>query len=342
MIALAPIDYVILVTVLVVIFIKLSADFREVKAAKAVKKGLALAAEKRFSPKLTVIIPLHSLSDTKDTIKHFAELDFPTELVIVLDSLLLKERGALRYFLKKNNYKKVRVVSKKQPNVAEFAKAAARSGLVVVLPDTARLNASFYREAIIPFGDPRLGAVMLTSSVRPDETLASGIEVLFTSWREYVGSRRNPVGQIVHSELLEGVVIRAKYSHHLPKIERSSIDTRKATYSVAAQGKLRLSWSKLQDSVSLIDVFSLLYMTIIAVASIQLTHNLVLSSSIFILLYVMMVWWSFVAMRITFFDRLILLLLSPVFLIIGWGLVFSQSLRVIFRPLYTIKSEHKA
>src|SRR5690606_3353657 len=128
--------------------------------------------------------PMESLEATKQTITRLQNTDTKLSIIVAIHSTERPhEASKLRYYIKKHAIKKVQVVTSKKLNIADIAKQRITSGLVVVLPDTADLKNTFYYDAIMPFGDTSVDAVLLHSSVRPDTALASRFEALFVAWR---------------------------------------------------------------------------------------------------------------------------------------------------------------
>jgi len=318
-------DYAVLGAIFLVVALRMTADVRDVLMARLIKNAKKSLAGRKFLPRLTVVIPFHSLEGTKQLLEHLNGLDYAVNAVVAVDSKAHPKAGsALRYFITKQSFKRSKVTARKAPDLTKVAGEYAKTGLVVVLPETARLHTGLYTSAILPLADEAVGAVQLVRSVRPDTTLASGIETLCTSWKHYITANtfRRAQPTLPNGLLPEGILLRAKHVRKLPKQNLRVVETRRAVYSIAAQGGIRLEYG------------SILIMTLVAAALLSNPATLVFTAGVLILLHAVTVWWALTTMRVTIIDRMSILLLAPFYLVIAWSLVFARGIRSLGKAFH--------
>lgn len=329
MIALAPVDYAIIVVILMAIVLRIVGDVRDVLAAKSVKTIMKDTLRQKFSPRLTVIMPFESLVNIRPTLEHLQEGSIQITTVVVIDTTSHpKGANALRYFIRKSALKRVKVTARKAPDVRGIAGEYAKTGLVVVLPDTVRLHDLLYDDAIVLFGDRAVDSVRLIHSIRTNRTLHSGIEALFEAWRRYIalnGVRR--VDATAVGTLPEGVMMRAKFARRLPRKPLRCISTRRPLYSIAAEPNLRGAWYRLLRSVGGAESSAIVVISAILVLLLRSSYDATFAVGIFAVLYVVFVWWSLGAAWVSLADRLSLLLLAPFFIPIAMSLIIVRMIR---------------
>lgn len=322
-------DYAVFGAIFLVVALRITADVRDVLMARLVKNAKKSLAERKFSPRLTVVIPFHSLESTKQLLEHLNELDYAVSAVVAVDAKVHPKAGsALRYFITKQSFKRSKVTARKAPDLTKVAGEYAKTGLVVVLPETARLHAGLYTSAILPLVDEAIGAVRLVRSVRPNTTLASGIETLFTSWKHYIAANtfRRAQPTLSNGLLPEGLLLRAKHVRKLPKQKLPVVETRRAAYSVTAQGSVRPEY------------ISTFIMTLITATLLSSPATLAFTAGVLILLHIVTVWWALAMMCVPIIDRISVLLLAPFYLAIAWILVFARSIRSLGKVFHLHQS----
>lgn len=337
MITLAPIDYVLVGIIFVAVVLRIVGDIRDVLAAKVLKNTMKAIVRRKFSPRLTVIVPLTSLENVKATLEHLQESNLSVNAVVAVDTnLYARDVSALRYFVCKQGYKRTKVTARKTLNMRAIAGEYAKTGLVVVLSDTARLHDSFYEEAIVPFGEANVDAVRLVSSIRSNGTLHSGVEVLFAAWRRYVSLNGLRGEQPVTLESLpEGVVVRAKLTRRLPKKPLTTMATRRALYSVAAQPSAGLMARKVQDTMGAAEWCAVATVAVVAPLLAD-APNGSFALGVCGALYAVFAWWSLATAQLPATDRVAVLLLAPLYAPIALYLLVVKTFRRGVRSLKTL------
>lgn len=340
MITLAPVDYMIIIIVLLAVLLRSIGDIRDVLAARFIKNTMRAIVKRSFSPNLTIVLPLRSLEDIKPTLEHLNESAIPTNVIVAIDSTThKKDVSALRYFIRKRLMKRVKVTARKDPDLWVIAGQYARSGLVVVLQDTVRLSNSFYEAALLPFGDESLDGMHLVASIRTDKTVRSGIEVLFEAWRRYIrlnGIHRPKV--ILAGALPEGLMLRAKFVRKFPKRKLKVVSARRPLYNISPQRSNRSVWSRLQMSVGIADYLAVFIIGMVSALLCMGSYNPTFAVFIFVGLYVVLMWWSLGTADVSLADRISIVLLSPFFFVIALSFVAARIVQRVASALKGVRT----
>jgi hypothetical protein len=340
MITLAPVDYMIIAVVSLAVLLRVTGDIRDIRMARSIKSRTKTLAKRTFSPRLTIIMPLTSLESIKPTLEYLRIHDVSHSIVVVINTLThAKDTSALRYFIRKHGMKRSKVTARKNPDLAGIAGEYAKSGVVVVLPDSVRLNDSFYDGALLPFGDNSLDSIELVPSIRTDKTLHSGIEVLFEAWRRYVrlnGIRRSKA--ISSGVLPEGLLLRAKFVRKLPKRDLKVASARRPFYSISPQQSNRLTWSTLKVSIGAADYLAVLVIGIVSALLFLSPSSPTFAICVFAALYVVLVWWSLGTADVSLADRISIVLLSPFFFVIALSFVAARIVQRVASALKGLRT----
>lgn len=307
------VDYILIAAVLAVVLIRIVTDIRETVQLQRLTRLAYVLARQNFSPSLTIILPVESLEDTKQTIEHLQSADYPATVLAVINSTQQpRTAGALRYFLKKQTISHTKVVAHKQPDLSKIAATRASGELIVVLPDTARLHESFYRSAILPFGDPTVAIVKLMPHVRPSNTITSALETLHLAWVHYMWwlpKTTTTPGQLEE----EGVVRRSQFKK--PATVTTVNYTQKTAYSRAPKQTMRRAWPHAISSVGLAEYTTVLFLAGAVLLALFATHNALLMFAVAMLLLIALAWWALARTQLSAATRSQIILLAPVFFI---------------------------
>lgn len=324
MMTLSLADYLSIVAVCTVVVIRVLADIREVVSARAVNRTVRAIVRRNFSPSLTVIVPLESVDATKRMIRQLQKNDLNISTVVVIDSSLhLGAAAALRYFVKKNALQKTQIIARKNPNLFKVA-SKATTRLVVALPDTTELFETFYHDAVLAFGDAKVDAVRLSSSIRPGKTIIGGIETSAHALRQYADYRKARF--VFDATLPKAFIVRTKYLRRAPKRELRVLDTQKSVYSTKAGDTFTSSLANILRLRTVFDYMTAILAAGVSVLLLQGHSDQPLIIGICLLFYGMLVWWSLGLARTKLIDRMAITLLAPMLIIIIVAIVVIGAL----------------